>query len=153
MISVPRTGSQAAKRHPLHLAGLVAIAGVAVAFGLQTQSSKGDAAWRTGGSYEKAWAAIAASGEAGKFVATNYRTCIEARDASYTMTDWWLTIDHSRLNTAAQCGLETVARASTQGDAFVAQVKSVIGALPAQIAVPDQPVHTLRWFVIDDRPT
>lgn len=96
---------------------------------------------------------VAASGDAGKFVASNYRTCIEARDTGYTMTNWWLTIVHSRLNTAAQCGLKTVSLASGKGDAFVAQVKGVIGSLPTQIAVPDQPARTLRWFVVDDRPT
>ncbi|MEX3896859.1 hypothetical protein [Paraburkholderia sp. BR10954] len=153
MISVPKSGRQAAKRLAVHLAGFVAIAGVAVAYGLQTQSMEGGAAGRAGGSYEKAWAVVAASGDVGKFVASNYRTCIEAHDTGYTMTDWWLTIDHSRLNTAAQCGLETVSRASMKGDAFVAQVKGVIGSLPTLIAVPDQPARTLRWFVIDDRPT
>ncbi|MCP3711490.1 hypothetical protein M3I54_31775 [Paraburkholderia sp. CNPSo 3274] len=153
MISVPKPGRQAAKRHPVHLAGLVAIAAVAVAYGLQTQPLERDAVGLTGGSHEKAWAAVAATGDAGKFVALNYRTCIEARDTSYTMTDWWLTVVHSRLNTAAQCGLKTVSRASMKGDAFVAQVKGVIGSLPVQIAVPDQPARTLRWFVIDDRPT
>ncbi|WP_233859030.1 hypothetical protein [Paraburkholderia sp. HD33-4] len=153
MISVPKTGRQEAKRHAVHLAGLVAIAGVAVAYGLQTRPMEGDAARRADGSYENAWAVVAASGDAGKFVASNYRTCIEAHDTGYTMTDWWLTIVHSRLNTAAQCGLKTVSRASMKGDDFVAQVKSVIGNLPTHIAVPDQAARTLRWFVIDDRPT
>ena len=155
MISVLKTGHQAAKRHPVYLAGLVAIVGVAVAnlYGLQTQPIEGDAAGRADGSYEKAWAVVAASGDAGKFVTSNYRTCIEARDTGNTMTNWWLTIVHSRLNTAAQCGLKTVSLASVKGDAFVAQVRGVISSLPTQIAVPDQPARTLRWFVIDDRPT
>ncbi|WP_028205506.1 hypothetical protein [Paraburkholderia nodosa] len=153
MISVLKTGRQATKRHPVYLTGLVAIAVVAVAYGLQTRSMVGSAAGRDSGSYEKAWAVVAASGDAGKFVASNYRTCIEAHDTSYTMTDWWVTIVHSRLNTAAQCGLKTVALASMKGGAFLAQVKGVIGSLPTQIAVPDQPARTLRWFVIDDRPT
>ncbi|WP_233867647.1 hypothetical protein [Paraburkholderia adhaesiva] len=155
MISVPKTGRQAAKRHAAYLAGLAAIAGVAVAtlYGLQTQPMEGDAAGQAGGGYEKAWAVVAASGDAGTFVASNYRTCIEARDTGYTATDWWLTLVHSRLNTAAQCGLKTVSLASVKGDAFVAQVKGVISGLPTQIAVPDQPARTLRWFVIDDRPT
>ncbi|MEX3943145.1 hypothetical protein AB4Y44_26955 [Paraburkholderia sp. BR10937] len=155
MISVLKTGRQAAKRHPVSLAGLVAIAGVAVVnlYGLQTQPIEGAAPGRAGGGYEKAWAVVAASGDAGKFVASNYRTCIESLDTGYTMTDWWLTVVHSRLNTAAQCGLKTVALASVKGDAFVAEVKGVISSLPTQIAVPDQPARTLRWFVIDDRPT
>jgi hypothetical protein len=154
MTSIPKAGREAVKRHPA-LAGLVAIAGVAVAvtYGLQSQPTVEDAAGRAGGGYEEAWALVAASGEAGKFVASNYRNCIETRDTGYTMTDWWLTIVHSRLNTAAQCGLKTVSLASMKGDAFAAQVKGVIGSLPAKIAVPDQPAHTLRWFVIDDRPT
>jgi hypothetical protein len=96
---------------------------------------------------------VAASGDAGKFVASNYRTCIEARDTGYTMTDWWLTLVHSRLNTAAQCSLKTVSLALVKGDAFVARVSGVISSLPTQIAAPDQPARTLRWFVIDDRPT
>ncbi len=110
MISVLKTGQQAAKRHPMYLAGFVAIAGVAVAslYGLQTQPMEWDAAGRADGSYEKAWAVVAASGDAGKFVTSNYRTCIEARDTGYTITDWWLTIVHSRLNTAAQCDLTHV---------------------------------------------
>ncbi|RQH05496.1 hypothetical protein [Paraburkholderia dinghuensis] len=155
MISALKAGRQAAKRHPVYLAGLAAIVGIAVAnlYGMQTQPMEGDAAGRAGASYEKAWAVVAASGDAGKFVASNYRTCIEARDTGYTMTDWWFTIVHSRLNTAAQCGLKTVSLASLKGDAFVAQVKDVISGLPTQIAVPDQPARTLRWFVIDDRPT
>ncbi|MCG5072183.1 hypothetical protein [Paraburkholderia tagetis] len=152
MISIPKAGLQAAKHHPMHLAGLVAIAGVAVAYGLQTQQMEGEAAGRAGGSYEQAWAVVAASGDAGKFVASNYRTCIEARDHGYAMTDGWLTIVHSRLNTAAQCGLKTVSLASAKGDAFGAQVKSVIGSLPTQIAVPGRAARTARWFVIDDRP-
>ncbi|HKR41226.1 MAG TPA: hypothetical protein VJU59_16380 [Paraburkholderia sp.] len=155
MISVLKTGRQAAKRHPVYLAGLVAIVGVAVAnlYELQTQPIEGDAPGWAGGGYEQAWEAVAASGDAGKFVASNYRTCIEALDTGYTMTDWWVTVIHSRLNTAAQCGLKTVSLASIKGDAFVAQVKGVISSLPTQVAVPDQPARTLRWFVIDDRPT
>ena len=155
MISVLKTGRQAAKRHPVYLAGLVAIVGVAVAnlYELQTQPMEGGALGRADGSYQKAWEVVAASGEAGKFVASNYRTCIEAFDTGYTTTDWWLTVVHSRLNTAAQCGLKTVSLASMKGDAFVAQVKGVISSLPTQIAVPDQPARTLRWFLIDDRPT
>lgn len=153
MISVLKTGRRATKRHPVYLTGLVAIAVVALAYGLQTRSMEGGAAGWDRGSDERAWAVVAASGDAGKFVASNYRTCIEAYDTSYTMTDWWVTIVHSRLNTAAQCGLQTVALASMKGGAFVTQVKGVIGSLPTQIAVPDQPVRTLRWFVIDDRPT
>ncbi|MEM5315446.1 hypothetical protein [Paraburkholderia sp. JHI869] len=155
MISALRTGSQAAKRHPVYLAGLVAIVVVAVAnlYELRTQPMAGDATGRGGGSYQKAWEVVAASGDAGRFVASNYRTCIEAADTGYTMTDWWLIVVHSRLSTASQCGLKTVSLASMKGDAFVAQVKGVIGSLPTQIAVPDQPARTLRWFVIDDRPT
>ncbi|RZF29200.1 hypothetical protein EVC45_13860 [Paraburkholderia sp. UYCP14C] len=153
MISIPKAGRQAARHHAVYLAGVVAIAGVAVTYGLQTQSVEEDTAGRADGSYEKAWEMVAASGDAGKFVASNYRTCIEAHETGYTMTDWWLTIIHSRLNTAARCGLKTVSRASMNGDVFVAQVKSVIASLPTQIAVRDQPARTLRWFVIDDRPT
>lgn len=155
MTSVLKTGRLAARRHPVYLAGLVVVAVAAVAnlYGLQTQPTDGSAAGRADASYEKAWAAVAASGDAGKFVASNYRTCIEARDADGATKDGWLTIVHSRLDTAAQCGLKTVSLASAKGDAFVAEVKGVISSLPAQLAVPDQPARTLRWFVIDDRPT
>jgi hypothetical protein len=139
MISVLKTGSQAAKRHPVYLAGLVAIAGIAAAvlYGLQTQPLEGDAAGRAGAVDEKAWAVVAASGDAGKFVASNYRTCIETRDTGPATADGWLTIVPSPSETAAQCGLKTVSLASVQGDAFVARVKDVISSLPAQIAVPD----------------
>jgi hypothetical protein len=124
--SLPGAGRQAATRHRVRLAGLVAIAGVVLVYELQTQPMEGDAAQRAGGSCEKAWAVVAASGDAGKFVASNHRTCIEARDTSYTKTDRWLAMVHSRLNTAAQRGLKTVSRASMKDDAFVAQMKDVI---------------------------
>jgi hypothetical protein len=138
MISVLKTGSQAAKRHPVYLAGLIAIAviSVAVLYRQQPQPMGSDAAGRAGGGYEKAWAVVAASSDAGKFVAANYRTCVETRDTDPATADGWLTIVHSPLETAAQCGLKTVSLASAKGDVFVAQVKNVISSLPTQIAVP-----------------
>lgn len=138
MISVLKTGSQAAKRHPAYLAGLVAVAGIAVAvlYGLQMQPMAVASAGQAGGGYEKAWAVVAASGDAGKFVASNYRSCIETRDTGPATADGWLTIVYSPAETAAQCSLKTVSLASAKGDAFVAQVKDVIGSLPTQIAVP-----------------
>ncbi|WP_155836995.1 hypothetical protein [Paraburkholderia mimosarum] len=69
------------------------------------------------------------------------------------MMNWWLIIEHSRENSSSQCGLKTISLASAPGDTFAAQVKSVVGSLPSQLAVPGQPSHTLQWFVIDDRPT
>ncbi|WP_296653772.1 hypothetical protein [Paraburkholderia sp.] len=150
MNSVLKAGRQAAKRHPVHLAGLVVIVGVALAslHALQTQTTERGAAGRAGASYERAWAAVAASGDAGRFVASNYRTCIEA-DANPATTDGWISIVHSPEDTAAQCGLNTVSLAAAKGDAFVVQVKNVIRSLPVQLAVHDQPVRTLRWFVPD----
>lgn len=153
MVSALKAGSQVAKRHPVYFAGLAAIVGIAVAglYGLRTQPMNGDAAGRAGVSYEKAWAVVAASGDAGKFVAANYRTCIEASDPGLATTDGWLTSINSPESAAADCGQRTVSLASANGDAFVAQVKDVISGLPTKIALPGQPAGPLRWLVSNDQ--
>lgn len=155
MTTITSKGRPATKRNVVTYLGLAAIlaslfGGVHVLY-VGTDVAARDPASRD---YEQGWSVVASSGEPGRFVASNYRQCVDARKTGYWMTDWWLTIVRSRENAASGCAIAVVSLAATaKGGAFSESVKDVIKRLPDRLARPDRPEHKLGWFVIDDRPS